>query len=58
MEIVVANRSHTKYAQLICDTIEESNFDKHFQNPNLTIEELLVDENILTEMQNLNPQLL
>lgn len=24
MEIVVANKSHTKYAQLICDTIEES----------------------------------
>lgn len=43
---------------MIWDIIEESTFDKHFQNPNLTIEELLVDENILTEMQNLNPQLL
>jgi hypothetical protein len=43
---------------MIWDMIEENNFNEHFKDTELTVERLLLDENILTEMQSLNPQLL
>lgn len=40
------------------DMVEETTFSSYFSSSSLALEDLLVDENILTEMQNLNPQLL
>jgi hypothetical protein len=43
---------------MIWDLIEETGFNQHFSNPDTTITTLLLDENIITELKNLNPQLL
>lgn len=44
---------------MIWDILEDDNsFNARFSSPNLTIEELLLDDNILTELQNLNPLLI
>ena len=37
---------------------EPTGFDRHFTNENTTITTLLLDENIITELRNQNPQLL
>ena len=46
------------FKKMIWDMIEENNFNEHFKDTELTVERLLLDENILTEMQSLNPKLL
>ncbi len=43
---------------MIWDIIEETGFNRHFSDPNTTITTLLLDENIITELKNQNPQLL
>lgn len=43
---------------MIWDLIEESDFDKHFQEEALSITTLLLDEKIITELKNQNPKLL
>ena len=43
---------------MIWDIIEDTSFDHHFSDPNLQIDTLLLDENIITEFKNLNPKLL
>jgi hypothetical protein len=46
------------FNKMIWDLIEETGFNQHFSNPDTTITTLLLDENIITELKNLNPQLL
>jgi hypothetical protein len=43
---------------MIWDIIEKTTFDQYFTDPHLKIDTLLLDENIITELKNLNPKLL